>query len=55
MGRLWYEGLPNYIRGVEGEYPEQVKRAGEAMRKKLAEVADHINNPLLDEGGSKKA
>ncbi len=46
--------VSNYIRGVEGEYPEQVKRAGEAMRKKLAEVVDHINNPLLDEGGSKK-
>ena len=46
--------VSNYIRGMEGEYPEQVKRAGEAMRKKLAEVVDHINNPLLDEGGSKK-
>ena len=46
--------VSNYIRGVEGEYPEQVKRAGEAIRKKLAEVVDHINNPLLDEGGSKK-
>ena len=46
--------VSNYIRGVEGEYPEQVKRAGEAMRKKLAEVVDHINNPLHDEGGSKK-
>ena len=46
--------VSNYIRGVEGEYPEQVKRAGEAMRKKLAEVVDHINNPSLDEGGIKK-
>ncbi len=46
--------VSNYIRGVEGEYPEQVKRTGEAMRKKLAEVVDHINNPLRDEGGSKK-
>lgn len=46
--------VSNYIRGVDGEYPEQVKRTGEAMRKKLAEAVDHINNPLHDEGGSKK-
>lgn len=46
--------VSNYIRGMEGEYPEQVKHAGESMRKKLAEVVDYINNPLLDEGGSKK-
>lgn len=63
-GKSWHEKaeafdhfgtqVSNYIRGMEGEYPEQVKKAGEAMRSKLAEVVDHINNPLLEEGGVKK-
>lgn len=46
--------VSNYIRGIEADYPSQVVKAGEAMRKQLAKVVDYINNPLLDEGGSKK-
>lgn len=44
----------NYIRGMEGDYHPQVIKAGEAVRKKLAEVTEHINNPLLHEGGVKR-
>lgn len=46
--------VSNYVRGVEGDYPEQVKRAGEAIRRQLGDVVDHINNPLQSEGGVKK-
>lgn len=46
--------VSDYIRGVEKDYPPQVQKAGEAMRKTLAKVVDYINNPLLDEGGSKR-
>lgn len=46
--------VSNYIRGIEADYPSQVVKAGEAMRKQLAKVVDYINNPLLDEGGSKR-
>jgi hypothetical protein len=63
-GRKWHEkgqafeefgtDVSDYIRGVEKEYPPQVQKAGEAMRKTLAKVVDYINNPLLDQGGSKR-
>ncbi len=63
-GRKWHEKgqafeefgseVSRYIRGVEKDYPPEVVKAGEAMRKTLAKVVDYINNPLLDEGGSKR-
>jgi hypothetical protein len=63
-GRKWTEkgqafeefgtDVSDYIRGVEKDYPPQVQKAGEAMRKTLAKVVDYINNPLLDQGGSKR-
>lgn len=43
-----------YIRGVEGEYHPQVIKAGERIRKTLADTVDYINNPLKDEGGLKR-
>ena len=46
--------VSNYIRGIDAEYPPQVVKAGDAMRKQLAKVVDYINNPLIDEGGSKR-
>lgn len=46
--------VSNYIRGIDAEYPPQVVKAGDAMRKTLAKVVDYINNPLHDEGGSKR-
>lgn len=63
-GKKWHEKgqafedfgsqVSDYIRGVERDYPKEVVKAGEAMRKTLAKVVDYINNPLLDEGGSKR-
>lgn len=47
------EEVSNYIRGVDGEYAPQVKRAGEAIRKTLGDVVDHINNPSQFTGGKK--
>lgn len=46
--------VSNYIRGIDGEYAPQVIKAGDQMRKTLAKVVDYINNPLHDEGGSKR-
>lgn len=45
--------VSNYIRGFEGDYPPQVVKAGEHMRKTLANVVDYINSPLKDEGRAK--
>lgn len=63
-GRKWHEkgaafeefgsDVSNYIRGVEKDYSKEVVQAGESMRKTLAKVVDYINNPLHDEGGSKR-
>lgn len=46
--------VSNYIRGIDGDYPAQVVKAGDSMRKTLAKAVDYINNPLLDEGGNKR-
>lgn len=46
--------VSDFIRGVEGDFPPQVVKAGEHMRKTLAKVVDYINNPLFDEGLIKK-
>ncbi len=46
--------VSNYIRGVPGDYHPQVARAGERVRKTLADTVDYINNPLKDEGGIKR-
>jgi Transglycosylase SLT domain len=46
--------VSNYVRGMDGEYAPQVIKAGDQMRKTLAKVVDYINNPLHDEGGSKR-
>lgn len=43
--------VSNYVRGVEKEYPAQVTKAGDVVRKLLAEVNDHINNPGMSRGG----
>lgn len=63
-GKKWHEKgaafeefgsqVSDYIRGVERDYPKEVVKAGESMRKTLAKVVDYINNPLHDEGGSKR-
>jgi hypothetical protein len=41
----------DYIRGVEKDYPIEVKKAGDAIRSILAEVNEHINNPGKSVGG----
>jgi len=46
--------VSNYIRGIDADYPPQVIKAGDHMRKTLAKVVDYINNPLIDEGGVKR-
>ena len=46
--------VSNYVRGFDGDYPPQVIKAGDAIRKQMAKVVDYINNPMLDEGGSKR-
>jgi hypothetical protein len=63
-GKKWLERGPaqeefgelvtNYIRGIKGEYPKEVHRAGDAIRKQLAEVVEHINNPGLKRGQQKR-
>lgn len=45
--------VSDYIRGVEGDYSPHVVKAGDSIRKVLAEVVDHINNPAYSDGGSK--
>lgn len=44
----------NYVRGFEGDFHPEVKRAGEHLRKLYANVVDEINNPSLRDGGFKK-
>lgn len=44
----------NYVRGFEGDFHPEVKRAGEHLRKLYANVVDEINNPALRDGGFKK-
>lgn len=46
--------VSNYVRGMEGDFPPQVVKAGDHMRQTLAKVVDYINNPLFDEGLIKK-
>lgn len=46
--------VSNYVRGFEGDYPKQVVAAGEQMRKTLAKAVDYINNPMFDEGLTKR-
>lgn len=46
--------VSNYVRGFDGEYDPLVKKAGDAVRRKMDEVREYINNPLKDEGGKKR-
>jgi hypothetical protein len=46
--------VSNYIRDIGDEHNPLVAKAGEEVRKILARVVDHINNPALDEGYIKK-
>ena len=45
--------VSDYIRGREGEYAPEVRKAGDSVRNTLAKVVDYINNPAKDEGGVK--
>ncbi|MGO3983345.1 transglycosylase SLT domain-containing protein [Pseudomonas sp. SAS7] len=42
--------VSDFIRGRDADFPDEVVRAGETIRKTLDHVADYINNPLKDEG-----
>lgn len=42
--------VSNYVRGFEGEFPPQVIKAGDEVRKTMAKVVEYINNPLFDQG-----
>ncbi|MBS75186.1 transglycosylase SLT domain-containing protein [Variovorax sp.] len=44
----------NYVRGFEGDFPAEVKQAGNHLRKLYADVADEINNPAKRSGGMKR-
>lgn len=44
----------NYVRGFDGDFHPEVKRAGDHLRKLYGDVADEINNPALRSGGNKK-
>ena len=46
--------VSNYIRGMDGDYPPQVMKAGDQMRKTLAKIVDYINNPGFDQGMIKR-
>lgn len=52
--REWNEQLGNYVRGFEGDYDKTVITTGNQIRKTLADVVDHINNPAKATGGSKR-
>lgn len=43
--------VSDYIRGVDKEYPKQVKVAGDSVRNILADITEHINNPGKSSGG----
>lgn len=47
------EQVSRYIRGFDGDFPPEVVKAGNHMRKVLDDVREYINNPLKDEGGTK--
>jgi hypothetical protein len=44
----------NYIRGWEGDYHPEVKKAGDAIRRNMADRVDDINNPNRTGSGWKK-
>lgn len=51
------EQVSDYVRGLQktdGEYAPQIVNAGNAVRKALNTAREYINNPLKDEGGTKK-
>lgn len=48
------EQVSNYVRGFDGEFHPEVKKAGDHLRKLYAEVLDEINNPAKRNGGVKK-
>lgn len=50
----WNEQLGNYVRGFEGDYDKSIITTGDQIRKTLADVVDHINNPAKATGGTKR-
>ena len=48
------EQISNYIRGFPGEFHPEVKKAGDAVRKNLADRVEDINNPNRTGSGWKK-
>ena len=48
------EQVSNYVRGFEGDFHPEVKKAGEKIREINARIVDEINNPAHREGGLKK-
>lgn len=54
VAQEWNEQLGNYVRGFPGEYDKSVQATGDQIRKSLADVVDHINNPAKATGGNKR-
>lgn len=54
VAQEWNEALGNYVRGVPGDYDKTVSATGDQIRKTLADVVDHINNPSKSTGGTKR-
>ncbi|CAA2105876.1 transglycosylase SLT domain-containing protein [Variovorax paradoxus] len=46
--------VSNYVRGFEGEFHPEVKRAGDHLRSLYNDVREEINNPAKRNGGTKK-
>lgn len=44
----------SYVRGEKKEFDPQVVKAGETVRKNMADRVKNINNPSLEHGGQKK-
>lgn len=46
--------VDKYVRGFPGEYHPEVRKAGDNIRKMMADAADEVNNPAIREGGVKR-
>lgn len=54
VAKQFNEEIGNYVRGFEGDYDKAVIATGDQIRKTLADVVDHINNPAKATGGTKR-
>jgi Transglycosylase SLT domain len=48
------EQVSNYVRGFEGDFHPEVRKAGDKLREINGRIVDEINNPAHTEGGAKR-